>query len=214
MLHRRLADVPLSPDRSRASPRPTHLTSQASTALRCLCEPVKPCDANRARRRRRNRSIPPTPRHAGPNTRAKPVGRTDSMSTSMSPVTSSLCGGEVGRPESARKFSYEDAPAPVSGEVAPLCKSVGVCLRRFEPCTRHPAPRALDRPLTSGNADQGPICQRKRGSGADLLCPALSGWHRRSTADRGEYAAKFGRRPRPAPSLFQPPRGLGPKPFS
>src|SRR6266511_1321217 len=78
------------------------------------------------------------------------------------------------------------------------CKSVGVCLRRFEPCTRHPASRGT-------NSAPG---LRKRGSGAVPLCPTQSGRHQRSTAGHSEYARKFqGRRwsDRPAPPACSSP---------
>jgi hypothetical protein len=64
------------------------------------------------------------------------------------------------------------------------CKSVGVCLRRFEPCTRHH--RASRGPKPAPDL-------RKRGTGADVSRPAVSGWHRPSTAVCGEYAVKFRR---------------------
>lgn len=39
--------------------------------------------------------------------------------------------------------------------------------------------------------------QRKRGVGPLVVCPALYGWRRRSTARRGQYAAKFRSSPGP-----------------
>ena len=59
-----------------------------------------------------------------------------------------------------------------------VCKSVGVCLRRFESCTCHQRKRAPD--------------LGKRRIRGTLSCPAVSGSRRLSTAVCVECVSKFG----------------------
>jgi hypothetical protein len=112
----------------------------------------------------------------------------------------------IQRAEIVPKFGTGAAYPQVAAWAPTFCKSVGVCLRRFESCTCHTAKRASDLGVCPSEALR--------------RCPALSGRNRLFADVRKEYGRKFDRsasrgpvmdrhRHRPRwPHVFPPTRPL------